>query len=420
MPGYIEDRWWSKRPAKEDDPDKGRVKGEKYKLERHGTGARYRVCGIPGVKPESFEKAKDAKDWLSLAQTDSRRGEYLDPRLGQMILREYVETVWWPARHDPVGTAGTMKSRIWNHILPYLGHLPLGVITTEHLKKWLAALRATGELEESTIQVIWIHLTSIFKSAVGTRIAKNPCSEMADDRPKGGGETKARAWTAKEVLDVRGALSERYRICVDLGARAGLRQAEAFGFSPDDVDEDRMLLHVRRQLLWDPGKPYYKLPKGKKQRDVPLSPGLLKALQAHWELFPSVEVELPWEGPGNDGKSTAKVRLLATTFFKKRIHNSTFNKKNLKPALAAAGIIGPRDPEAGADSGWEASREKMFHRFRHTYASVQLHAGEDIVSLSHWMGHASPETTLRIYAHFMPDNGLRGRTAMDAWLGTGS
>jgi hypothetical protein len=25
---------------------------------------------------------------------------------------------------------------------------------------------------------------------------------------------------------------------------------------------------------------------------------------------------------------------------------------------------------------------------------------------------------LRIYAHFMPDNGKRGRTAVDAWLET--
>jgi integrase len=419
MPGYIEDRWWSKRPAKQTDSATGRVAGEKFKLERHGQGKRYRVCGIPGVKPESFQKIADAKVWLSNAQTDSRRGEYLDPRLGQIILREYVETVWWPGRSDPVGTAGPMKSKIWNHILPYLGHLPLAAIKAHHLKAWLAALRQTGDLAESTIEVIWVHLTSILKSAVGSRIPKNPCSGMADERPSGGGATKARAWTPAEVHAIRAGLGARYAIAADLGTRAGYRQGEALAFSPDDIDEDLMVLHLRRQLLWDPGKAYYKLPKGKKERDVPLSPGLLKALRDYEEKFPPVEVELPWHGPGNDGRPTAKARLLITTHFHNRVNASTFNKKNMKPALAAAGLIAACDEDAEG-TGWEASREKMFHRFRHTYASVQLHAGEDVVSLSHWMGHASPETTLRIYAHFMPDNGLRGRTAVDAWLDPGS
>ncbi|MEU1300907.1 hypothetical protein [Streptomyces shenzhenensis] len=68
----------------------------------------------------------------------------------------------------------------------------------------------------------------------------------------------------------------------------------------------------------------------------------------------------------------------------------------------------------------EASREMMHHRWRHTYASVQLGAGEDVISVSHWMGHASPDITLKIYAHFMPDRGLRGRTAVDAWLESGT
>lgn len=106
---------------------------------------------------------------------------------------------------------------------------------------------------------------------------------------------------------------------------------------------------------------------------------------------------------------------MITTFFQNRVNGSTFNTKNLKPALAAAGIIAEWDEEADG-SGWEGSREKMFHRFRHTYASVQLAAGESVVDLAQWLGHASPEITWRIYAHFMPDNGKRGRSAVDAWL----
>ncbi|WP_260696860.1 hypothetical protein [Streptomyces sp. 130] len=58
----------------------------------------------------------------------------------------------------------------------------------------------------------------------------------------------------------------------------------------------------------------------------------------------------------------------------------------------------------------------MFHVLRHTYASVQLEAGESVVSLSKWLGHSTPKVTLDHYAHFMPGAGHRGLAAMDAWL----
>jgi integrase len=407
--GYIEDRWLKKRPNKET--------GKRERTALYGKGMRYKVAGIPGVKARSFETLDDAKTWRAKAIIDSKRREFIDDRDGALTLGSYIEDEWWPSREDPVGTAIPMKSKVWNHIIKTsLGRQPMNVIGDDHLLAWRRELRARG-LEESTIAVIWNHLSSVFKSAVGKRIAKNPCAEARSDvRPAGAAETKARAWTAEEVFAIRGALPERYRIIPDLGVGAGERQGEALGFSPEDVDEKRMLLHVRRQLLWENGtKPYFKLPKGKKERDVPLSPHMLKAIREHEEKFPPVEVTLPWHGPGNGQRKTATVLLLATTWHGNRINPSVYNSKIMKPALAKAGLIEPKGEE-----GWEPSREKMHHRFRHTYASVQLAAGEDPVSLSHWMGHASPEITLRVYAHFMPDRGERGRTAIDAWLGVDS
>lgn len=406
MAGYIEDRWWTRRP----DP----ATGKKRKTARYGKGMRWRVAGIPGVRDRSFAVLEDAKTWRSTALTDSKRQEFIDPRQGSILFRDYVETIWWPARRDPVGTAGPMRSRIWNHLLPHIGHLQLNSIDRDHLRVLLATLRDKG-LAESTIELVWIHLTSIFKSAVGSRIVKNPCTEMADERPRGGGQTKARAWTREEVRAIRAALPEWYRVCVDLGVAAGLRQGEAFGISPDDVDEEHGLLHVRRQLQWDPSKPYFKLPKGRKERQVPLSPGLLKAVLLHKEARMPVVQELPWHGPGNGKRPQAAVPLLVTTWFGNPINPTTFNEENWKPALVGAGLLAARDLEAEG-SGWEPSRELMFHRCRHTYASVQLHAGEDVVSLSHWMGHSSPQITLDTYAHFMPDQGRRGRSAVDEWL----
>jgi integrase len=409
--GWIEDRWLTKRK----NPETGR----RERTELYGKCKRYRVAGIPGVRKRSFETLEEAKTWKSTAITDTKRHEFIDARDGEVLLGDYITVEWWPKRTDPVGTAHPMKSKVFTHIVgTELGRTPMGSIRDDHLLSWRAELKARS-LADSTIEVIWNHLSSVFQSAVGKRIARNPCRTAGGDvRPPSPGETKARAWTVGEAHAIREGLPKRYRIIADLGMQAGQRQGEAFAFSPDDVDRDRMVIHLRRQLLWENStRPYFKLPKGKKERDIPLSPGLLKRIDAHELEHPPVTVTLPWKGTGNGGRPTAMVRLLTTTAFGNRLNPSTYNARAMKPALAAAGLIAPRDEDQSW--GWEASRDMMHHRWRHTYASVQLAAGEDPVSLSHWMGHASPSITLQIYTHFMPDNGRRGRSAVDAWLAVG-
>lgn len=412
--GWIEDRWLKKRK----DPKTGK----RERTELYGSKTkRYRVCGIPGVKKRSFETQEEAKDWKIATIAAMKKHEFIDERDGEILLGDYVTDEWWPKRDDPVNTAGPMKSKIWNHIVDsQLGRTPMNLIDDDHLIDWKRELKSRG-LAPATIEVIWNHLSSIFKVAVGKRIAKNPCKGVDKGvRPTVIKGTKARAWTRSEARSIRTAMPDRYQAIADLGMFSGQRQAECFGFSPDDIDRELLVLHVRRQLLWENGtKPFFKLPKGDKERDIPLSPTLLRLLDGHIERFPPVKAKLPWLGPGNDGRDEATVPLLVTTRLKNRLNPNTFNDRTMKPALAAAGLIADRDEEMkkrGKRWGWEASREMMHHRWRHTYASVQLGAGEDPISVSHWMGHASPDITLRIYAHFMPDRGNRGRTAVDRWL----
>ncbi|AUH44436.1 integrase [Streptomyces sp. CMB-StM0423] len=46
-----------------------------------------------------------------------------------------------------------------------------------------------------------------------------------------------------------------------------------------------------------------------------------------------------------------------------------------------------------------------------------LEAGESVVTQARWLGHSSPAITLSYYAHFMPEAGSKGRTAIDGLLG---
>ncbi|MFH9940346.1 site-specific integrase [Streptomyces murinus] len=222
-------------------------------------------------------------------------------------------------------------------------------------------------------------------------------------------------------MRVRAGLPEQYRLAVDLRVGLGLRQGEAFGLSPEDLDAENGVVHVRRQVCMIDGHLFFALPKDGKTREVDAAPGVLDSIKQHAKRWQPVEVKLPWGSPHEPQNERQRVDwapraypLFLATRQRRACNRDTWNTRLWKPALASAGLIGKADPDSGGGK-WEPSRELGFHALRHTYASVQLEAGESIVSLARWLGHADPGFTLRTYTHFMPDAGARGRAAMDAW-----
>lgn len=428
MPGYIEDRWWTKRP----DP----ATGKKRKTKLYGKGRRYKVAGIPGVRARSFEdnKLADAKTWLADAQSKSRAGEFVDPRRGQMLLADYVETHWWPNRTGDPATLETVKGRVWTHIIPRLGAQQLNAIKVEQLRRWLKEVEA--DIGPSTIGTVWGYLSAILQAAVEEeRISRNYCKSRTVGPPTVP-ERKARVWQKDRIMAVREALAPRFRIMVDLGVGVGLRQGEVFGLSMEDIDCEAEVIHVRRQIKKVHNKLVFALPKGGKTRDVPLPRSLAARICAHSEEFPAKKIELPWVNP--DPPTTereAKERapqtheLIVTSARGHAIGRDSWNRRAWKEALIAAGVIPAavtrKQPVKGTNKtrtvkSYAESREHGFHVLRHSFASVQLDAREPIVAVSKWLGHKDPSITLRIYAHMMPQAEGRGRAAMDAWFASES
>jgi integrase len=215
-----------------------------------------------------------------------------------------------------------------------------------------------------------------------------------------GGSAQGRAWTAEQVLEVRGALQEPYRIFVTLAAGLGLRQGEVFGLAVDDVDFLRARVEIRRQVkMFANGKQVFALPKGNKTRSVPLPDIVRDELAAHLALWPPRAVTLPWRAL--DAEPIA-VPLVLTTREQSAVSRNYFNRRIWKPALASVGV--------------SDSRENGCHSLRHFYASTLLDAGETIKALSEYLGHADAGFTLRAYTHLMPASDERTRHAVDAAL----
>jgi integrase len=70
----------------------------------------------------------------------------------------------------------------------------------------------------------------------------------------------------------------------------------------------------------------------------------------------------------------------------------------------------------GLKAGTLGIPEITFHGLRHTHASQLIDAGVDIVTISSRLGHASPDITLRVYAHLFRQDDRKAAAVINAAL----
>jgi integrase/recombinase XerD len=135
----------------------------------------------------------------------------------------------------------------------------------------------------------------------------------------------------------------------------GVRRAELAHLKVSDIDSQRMVIHIQRG-------------KGRKDRDVMLSPKLLEALREHWRGLrrkPKV-----WLFPGN------------------RWHTSD------RPVTSKIVWLAYREAATRAGLG----KDIHPHTLRHSFATHLLEAGADLRTIQILLGHRDLEETT-IYLH---------------------
>ena len=58
----------------------------------------------------------------------------------------------------------------------------------------------------------------------------------------------------------------------------------------------------------------------------------------------------------------------------------------------------------------------IFHQLRHTYGSLLIAQGVDVVTVSKLMGHSSPAVTLKIYAHIINQRAIEAADKLETLL----
>jgi len=224
-------------------------------------------------------------------------------------------------------------------------------LTLEHVRKYQAHLFADRKLEAVSVAQQLSALRFFFLKTL-----KRPW--QAEDMPAPKLPSRLPAILSQEEIErlIRCAGSRMDRVCILALYATGMRREELVRLKIEDIDKARMLIHIRQG-------------KGRKDRDVMLSPRLLAELRDYWRsanpkpktyLFPSKATPPRTDAP--------------------------MQSKNIWNAVH----------QAAKRAGME--KRVHPHTLRHCFATHLLEAGTDLRTIQLLLGHADLKTTCR-YLH---------------------
>jgi len=279
-----------------------------------------------------------------------------------------------------------------------IGALPVNLVTTDHIRTWLAYLEGQGLSAKSRRN----HHTLL--SAAFTRAIEE---QLRGTNPAKGMKIKSAApdaghvfLTENELTILVGATPARYQPLVLFLAGTGMRWGEATALLVGDVDLDATVpvVHVRRAwkrtghggLDTAPGAP--KTRAG--LRTVSLPHQLVAELRPLVDGRPADEYVFtaPRGGP------------VRSDHFHARAWGPTLRRLNAR--VDADG--NKKIPDLG--------KKPRIHDLRHSHASSLLAQGLPLPVIQARLGHESIETTVGTYGHLAPDHLELAAAAAGAYL----
>lgn len=263
-------------------------------------------------------------------------------------------------------TEGT--TRAYLHALQDLAayfQLPPERLTPEQIREYTAHLMSDRELSGNTVNQVVGALRFFYFKALN-----KPWRGHELPYPKKTARLPV-IWSAEEIARlIEAAPTPFYRTLVMTLYATGMRRAEVAALKITDIDSTRMVVHVQQG-------------KGRRDRDLVLSPHLLEELRQHYRRLrrkPAV-----WLFPGGthhtaDTPITAKVVWHACRAAAKRCNVN----KPLHP-----------------------------HTLRHCFATHLLEAGADLRTIQLLLGHADLRETM-VYLHLSKRHVAAAASPLDA------
>lgn len=358
----------------------------------------WRTCTLP--RPDGLTPAKERKEIERQADTwaEAQKDEYdrthakTDDK-NKITLEKFINEHWMPifvldGKHKPNGVA--FYRNMANIILSYFGPKKrLIQVDYESVKSFIGWLNKDartqkGEPYSAETRVhVYGALRNILNFAVKTkRIKSNPCKELEITEKPQKEQRQVDFLTreqAKQFLECLENLKDEqlsWKVLMNVLIFTGLRRCEALGLQWRDIDADRLLLNVRRNVTADKNSPdKYSIitTKNDKARVVPITERLLAMLM---QLKHKREEEL-------------QVKLFPTMYIFSRTDNPQMPLYPTSPTAWMRRFVKRNNlPNVSP------------HDLRHTCATLMLEAKgkERMKDVQLILGHADVTTMLKFYA----------------------
>lgn len=290
----------------------------------------------------------------------------------------------------------TLRTRVYGAI----GHLRMDKINPRQIQSFVSSLSKEGAnirtgkpLAVKTIRHYLSFISDVFSYGVRMGVVdNNPCSKVT--APKGEIKEK-QIYTPDEVRRILELLEdepEHYKVFFNLAVYSGFRRGELLGLEWKDIDWENCTINVRRTSCYTPSKGMYtdttKTARSKRTIKFPMA--IMEMLRAY--------------------KATQYDQSLA--FGDHWVDSDRiFIKCNGEPMFIAQPFTWFRRFCKRHDIPFYG-----VHCFRHTFASLLVNQGVDIVTVSGAMGHSTVSTTSNIYCHMLNEAQAKVSEAVSAAL----
>jgi len=288
-------------------------------------------------------------------------------------------------------TQANYENRIYDHIIPDIGKIPLNKLTQNDLQQFYARLKRNGRkqyvekygpgLSARMVRACHASCRMALEKAVAEGLIRVNPAIGCKLPPKKAREMQVLTKDELQRFLVQAKEDGYYELfLLELGT--GMRRGELMGLQWDDLNFQTGELHIVRQACAVNGKIEISVPKTKSSiRTVVLPPSLVEVLRKYKETINS-----RWMFPSPQNPDVPRY------------------------PTSVGDILSILLKRAGC-------KHVRFHDLRHTFATMALENGMDVKTLSATIGHVSAATTLDIYSHMTDTMQMQAAVNIDRKIG---
>ena len=345
----------------------------------------------------SFKGSKrEAQAELTRLMAEAQTGGFIDPSKLTVIEHVRARVALWRANGSiSARTEQGYREAVTNRIAPFpIALRPLQKLSSTDIEAWHVTLRTQGRRDGNggiaprTINQAHKLLKKSLDDAVRHKLVVR--NAAAEQRPPKVNAEPMIILTPEQVKELPAKLAG-LPICTPaiVALFTGMRRGELLALRRPDVDLDRKVIKVRAALeqTKEHGVRFKPTKTKAGMRSIILPNVVIEALREHHRQQLEMRLALGLGKPPTDAL-----------------------------VFPSPGTERPWAPDSFSAEWGDLGLDISFHGLRHTHASMLIAARVPITEIAKRLGHASPATTLQIYAHMFEQDDSNSAAAINAAL----